>query len=164
MTRPTTVLVALLACGIVHAAPAHHSNVSISAWKENGKVVGAVVKVLLRPEGGQTRVRVGLMPTGQNFGFSDYHRAVSSMKAGKLAFQWPEERGLKDGVAVQKTYRVRYGQGNRLKGGERLELVSAWQGGATALGMKTTGSKFHVWGLSRVGIGTPTAYKLPSAS
>jgi hypothetical protein len=147
-----------------HANPAMHDNVTVSPWKEKGKTVGAVIRAVLKPNGGHDRAQLGLMRTNQNWGYNDYFQAASELSAGHLLAQFPEETGLKDGEVVERTYKLRYGDRNKLKGGEQVEVISSWRGGFTATGLPTTkGIVRHIWGLTRAGIPPGDVHELPKA-
>jgi hypothetical protein len=65
-----------------------------------------------------------------------FREMASDMSKGYLVHQWREETAPTK--PTEKTYTIEYGKGNKLRGGERLDLVSAW---------KT--SYWHVWGMSK---------------
>jgi hypothetical protein len=141
---------------------AHHERVKVTPIKEQGKVVGARLKLTLRPTGGEKRVRVGLGPMNyREGGRNDYRALASDPKKGYLVHQFEEITGLSGNKPIEKNFEIRYGEGNKLKGGEKLEVISAWN--------STTGNNansWHLWGMQNVhGINDPgSVVTLPTAT
>lgn len=121
-------------------AQARHERVKVTPMKKAGKVIGARIKLTLRPDtytSGAKTVRVGLgTPVAKPLTGTDFREMAAEKSKGYLVHQWKEE--VAPAKPLEKTYTIEYGKGNTLKGGERLDLVSAW---------KT--SYWHVWGMSK---------------
>jgi hypothetical protein len=131
--------------------------------RDGGKVVGAKITVALFPDRSQDRVQIGLGRTDRRV-FSDatddYFRASIDPSMGHLLHQFPEESGLKTLPQVERTYELRYGQGNTLKGGEEVEVISAWHGTPTWYNAAGDKSRPHIWGMQRRGIPIDRAFRV----
>ena len=121
-------LAVLAAAGGAARAQSRYERLKVTALKKAGKVIGARVKLVLRPDTGWNpgadRVRIGLGSMDKAKAGTDHRAAASDKKKGYLLHQFPQL----DGVTQVKeiTLEVLYGKGNKLKGGEKVDVVSAW--------------------------------------
>jgi hypothetical protein len=126
-------------------AQARHEQVSVFPIKKGGRVIGARLKLSLRPDrgwnSGYTLARVGLARAdakakdGSPIDWKALNDFTGSMRDSKwrqlssdptqgfLIHQFQQETGLTD--RTQRTYTILYGQGP-FQGGEELRVISAW--------------------------------------
>jgi hypothetical protein len=148
--------------GSARAQLAHHTPVEVKPWKEKGKVVGAIFKTVLKPGGGHNEVRVSLVPVGRTYQGWDHMKAAADPAHGVLLHQFPPAP-LSGSEPIEQELRVRYGEGNRLVGGETVEVVTAWRGGTLGTGQVAAGDLWHTWGMTRIGLPPQQQVTLPKA-
>lgn len=145
---------ALLAGAGTARAQARHERVSVKPIKDQGKIVGAMIKLTLRPAPGFTTTRVGLGAMSRAAYGNDHRAAASDPKAGYLLHQFPELTGLAQPRELE--LELRYGQhGGGLRGGETVDVVTAWNNPSNR-------SYWHVWGMQTIMNDPTSVVKLPT--
>lgn len=133
------VLVGILCwAGLAQADP-NHSNPRSAAWKQGGQVVG--VKVTLRFQTTGTRfpkARVALVTAGQSKGIRQ-KGIQTSEHADLFLHQFAPVEVPTDGTPIEHTLSVRYGDGNQLRSGMRVAILTRWPASENQ-------SLFHLWG------------------
>jgi hypothetical protein len=119
-------------------AVSHHERVEVTPMKSKGEVVGLRIKLTLRPENGQTTVRIGLGPKGGLARASDF-REKASGETPYLLHQFKEMRNLTDRQPKEVTLTVKYADAPNLVPGKEVEVISAWNA-------PSYGSYWHVYG------------------
>lgn len=107
-------------------ADARHEDVELKPWKEQGEVVGFKLKLTLRPAY-YSFCQVGLGCMDEKKAGADYtekRRAAWDKDKGYLRLVFPLETGLSGDKDVE--YPVRYGDGNDLKPGETVDVISGF--------------------------------------
>jgi hypothetical protein len=149
---------------VASAQMSRHERVKVTPIKKAGAVIGARLKLTLRPGYNHKRVRVGLGPMTYKKGSGNdwnAHRAMASdPKKGYLVHQFKEIKGLEQNKPLEKKWELHYGKGNKFKGGEKLEVISAWNNGAA------NNTYWHVWGMQgALGVNDPgSVVTLPKAT
>jgi hypothetical protein len=135
---------------VARAGRSRHEQVSVKAIRENGKVVGAVVSMVLVNEDAHNYAKINLVPPSKRESLTRKDAATglpgNAGMMSKLLF-WKERSEaisfdpivLADREPREVAFEIRYGRGNQLKGGEFLDVVSAWQRSADS-------DNPHVWG------------------
>jgi hypothetical protein len=134
---PSRIGRAILAVGLLAALNGHaqdrsyHKNMVVKPIKEGGKIVGAKIDLVLHDVQGIGQAHVALVPPELR-AQSAVADAKNSIEHHRPTFVDREKVHLFDPVATMKStpqeasFEIRYGQGNRLQGGERLDVVSSW--------------------------------------
>jgi len=150
----TAGLLVVASAGTAHAQSfAFFERVSVAPLKDKGEVVGARIKLTLRPDrSGYDGVRLGIVPG--NGGPNQNNRVLASdPKAGLLLYQFSEIKDFKPGEPKEVTLELKYRDAPTLKPGQKFQIVSAWMRGDTAS---------HVYGMTRTGFVTEKSYQLPA--
>jgi len=116
---------------LAHAVP-RHDRVTVKPIKKGGAVVGARFEMLLINDHSAQfpDAYVGLMTPGTTKVIT--RPEAVQMPLGKLAHQFAPVKGIQINQPHAATFELIYGQGNALKSGDHLDLVSAWPGNGTA--------------------------------
>jgi len=117
-----------------HAARSHHEQVKVTAIKRGGKVIGAKVDMVLMNDDGYEEMRASLVQPATT---SSLQRQDSFDKS-KAVVASPI-KSVKGKTADRLTMQIIYGQGNNLRGGEHLDVVSGWRRAGASVSA-------HVWG------------------
>jgi hypothetical protein len=88
---------------------ARHQRVKVAALKEHGQTIGAKITVVLYPAGDYTSYTIGFVKDGIRSPRLDHVLGHGSTTG-----------------PVEKTFALRYGQGNRYRAGDRVFLESMW--------------------------------------
>jgi hypothetical protein len=148
--------VALTLVGAPAFATDTHTKPEVKPIKKGDKVVGFKMKMILKPDGTSPFVRIGLgrmkAPDGtrqaENFK-SRLRDLAGGDLPGYLHVQFPEIEGVNNTEPREVEYQVIYGEGNDLKSGDKVDVVSAWRqpqySNASNGGVK--GNFFHVYGM-----------------
>jgi hypothetical protein len=98
----------------------------VTPIKNEGQVVGARISMVLINDYSTNDAYVSLVSP-------QLRQALTRPEAvqpglGKLAHQFPPEKGIVVGQPREVTFEILYGQGNTLKSGDHFDLLSAWPG------------------------------------
>ena len=128
-------------------AVSSHEVPTIKAIKKDGKVIGAELTVLLKPQGHRSAL-VGLGHPHQN---KNTHSPKSYMHVRDKALGYIiQELGTVQTPSVtEEKFKLVYGQGNDLKTGDKVEVYSFWEQG-------------HLFGSNRHESWAEPVYTLPS--
>lgn len=131
------------------AQDARHEDAEFKLWRENGQEVGFILKLTLRPENYKT-CQVGLgncdaAKAGSNH--AEKRRAAWDQDKGYLRWVSPLEKELPTYGAKEVEYKVRYGDGNDLKPGDRVDVIAAYLREPPEEARKE-GSYWHVFGMT----------------
>lgn len=136
--RTLVVTALLFFAGMARAEYPNHSNAKAAAWREGNQVVGLKLTVRLQTNGARfPRVRVGLVEKGKATGL----RGASAQHGDHpqlFLHQFDYVSVPTDGSFVEETLQVRYGQGNSLKSGMAVAVVSRWPTSENA-------NLYHIW-------------------
>jgi hypothetical protein len=156
------ILAAAIACATVGIGTASANNfafferVKVSELKEKGEVVGAQIKLTLRPDSTNYKgVKMGIAPGN---GASNSNNRVWSIdpKAGVLLHQFPAITDIKPNQPKEITLKLKYKDAKKITPGQQFQIVSAWYNGDGK-------SASHVYGPTRTGFVTEKSYTLPKA-
>jgi hypothetical protein len=127
---------------------AQHKVTSVTRVKDkSGKIVGAKINVLFMPGatwGGFSpeHVMVGVGKANLQANPSgNYSREATDPKAGYLHHLFPREAGMAQ--PEERSYTLKYGEGNQLKSGDTVDVITSWMGKDIGKG------SVHVWGIKR---------------
>jgi hypothetical protein len=125
---PLALLLAVLAAPAVYAQDrSHHRDVTVKPIRKGGQVVGATITLVLHDAQSTGRAHIALaepkLRADSANGTKEHNRAwfIDPEKVVLLGAVDPPARELHEA-----TFEVLYGQGNKLKGGEKLDVVSSW--------------------------------------
>jgi hypothetical protein len=128
----TLLLVGLGLCPSVARARSHHEQVDVKPITKAGKVIGAEVSMVLMNDDGYEEASVGLIKPADRASIQRPDTFVPA-KAEVMSKVTP----VKGKSVDELTLKILYGKGNKLKGGEHLDVVSGW---------RTNNGNPHVWG------------------
>jgi hypothetical protein len=155
-------LLRLATCALVVAgtattalAVARHERVSIKPLKEGRKTVGFKVRLTLYSET-YTRVRIGVgsagkLPSGATV---DKRKLAAGTQRGYIRHRIAEVKGLSASAPKEVEYQVRFDGKNKLKPGQMIDIVTAWNS-------SSNGSYWHVFGMKNGPVQSGTTYKVP---
>ena len=125
-------LTALFVCqvSLAGAQVSGHSNPVVKRVGPAGAATGFKLNLRLVNHSGYATARVGLIPRENATRQLTRAQAVDPSK-GVLRLQFPAETGFARGETREVEWEVAYGQGNTLKPGELLSIVSAWSQAVT---------------------------------
>jgi len=149
-----TVLAVLAMAPLARADVARHERVEVKPLKEKGEVVGLKVEMTIRPEQ-YSKARIGIGPKGGalNMQGADHQKAAALPETGYLLHQFAHE-DLVPNTPKKVTLEVRYKDAPKLKPGQEIEIISAFDHGPNV---------WHVFGMWRRGAGNVPSFKAPGS-
>ena len=118
VSKKLSVVLVLVAVGLMGreaAAMSRHEKVTVTAIKEKGEVVGAKIKLTLRPSNNNhTVVRIGIGPMGAKPA-GDHRKAASDKSAGYLLHQFKEIKGLENSKPKEVELTIKFKDAPKLK-------------------------------------------------
>lgn len=118
---------------VAEAARSHHEQIDVQPIKKGRKVVGATISMILSNDDSYGQSKVSLVKTertGQIQREDTFKKAGTMVQSGVV--------NVKGKSTEELILKVIYGKGNKLKGGEGLDVVSGWRNAAS--------DSPHVWG------------------
>ena len=131
-----------------------HERISVKPMSKAGKPIGFKLKLVLRPESYQT-VRIGLgrmtateeAKKHQNKD-SKLRRLAAGEDPGYLRLQFPEITGLVKNQPKELEFEIKFGEGNDLKPGDEVDVLTAWHGGSSTMTYEGKSVQYwHIFGM-----------------
>jgi hypothetical protein len=155
-------LLRLATCALVVAgtattalAVARYERVSLRPLTEGGKTVGFKVRMTLYAES-YTRVKIsvgsaGKLPSGRNV---DKRKLAAGTQRGYVRHTIADLKGLSGPAPKEVEFQVMFNARNKLKPGQTIDIVTAWNKPANS-------GYWHVFGMKNGPVQSGTTYKVP---